>query len=530
MFILLFKKQMTEMFRNYFVNRKTGKLRSRPQIFLFIALFVGLLALISSAFFGVARSFATALVFTDYEWLYYALLGFIAVALGVFGSVFNTYSMLYLAKDNDLLLSMPIRPSTLLGSRMASAYVLSIIYEAIVYIPAMIEYLKLSPATAANIILPSLNLFISGFAVLALTCFFGWIIAVISRKISNKNIITVVLSLVFFFGYYFVMYKFQALMSLVLNYAEKTAEVVKKYAYPFYLFGRANTGEIIPFILFAIIAFGLFLIALLIMSRTFIKLATANKGLKKKEYNSSALKTRSVKRALFMKEIRRFTGTPVYMLNSGLGMLIAPVASVIALVKGDVLRAALVNQAGEYRALIPALIVTAVCMVCAMDNLTAPSVSLEGKAIWVIRSMPAETKSVLAAKIKLHVILNLIPAEISALLLGIAFGCTAPEIVLVMLAAAAFILMTACAGLMLNLLKPDLNWTSEVIPVKQDPPLLFSMLFGFITAVLSVPVAYVLMFAGSLAGLAAITAVYFIAAVILYRWINTKGVKLFDRL
>ena len=37
-----------------------------------------------------------------------ALMGLLAILLGAFGSVFNTYSGLYLSKDNDLLLSMPI--------------------------------------------------------------------------------------------------------------------------------------------------------------------------------------------------------------------------------------------------------------------------------------------------------------------------------------------------------------------------------------------------------------------------------------
>ena len=32
----------------------------------------------------------------------------IALALGIFGSVFNTFASLYQAKDNDLLLSLPI--------------------------------------------------------------------------------------------------------------------------------------------------------------------------------------------------------------------------------------------------------------------------------------------------------------------------------------------------------------------------------------------------------------------------------------
>ena len=41
-------------------------------------------------------------------WLYFALMALLAMLLGAFGSVFNTYSGLYLSKDNDLLLSMPI--------------------------------------------------------------------------------------------------------------------------------------------------------------------------------------------------------------------------------------------------------------------------------------------------------------------------------------------------------------------------------------------------------------------------------------
>ena len=42
------------------------------------------------------------------DWLYFTLMGLVAIFLGAFGSVFNTYSSLYLAKDNDLLLSLPI--------------------------------------------------------------------------------------------------------------------------------------------------------------------------------------------------------------------------------------------------------------------------------------------------------------------------------------------------------------------------------------------------------------------------------------
>ena len=59
-------------------------------------------------------------------WLYFALMGLLAVLLGAFGSVFNTYSGLYLAKDNDLLLSMPIPVNTLMASRLLSVYLMGL--------------------------------------------------------------------------------------------------------------------------------------------------------------------------------------------------------------------------------------------------------------------------------------------------------------------------------------------------------------------------------------------------------------------
>ena len=50
--------------------------------------------------------------------LYYALIIRIAVFMGVFGSVFNTYSSLYKAKDNDLLLSLPVPVGDILVVRL----------------------------------------------------------------------------------------------------------------------------------------------------------------------------------------------------------------------------------------------------------------------------------------------------------------------------------------------------------------------------------------------------------------------------
>ena len=52
------------------------------------------------------------------DWLYFGFAGTLALGIALLGSVFASQSQLYDAKDNALLLSMPIPPGKILMSRM----------------------------------------------------------------------------------------------------------------------------------------------------------------------------------------------------------------------------------------------------------------------------------------------------------------------------------------------------------------------------------------------------------------------------
>lgn len=115
----LLKKQITEIFRGYFFNPKTGKRRSGGATaamlccfgFLMIAVLGGMFALLSYVLCAPLRA-------AGLGWMYFAMMGLLASFFGVFGSVFNTYAGLYLANDDDLLLSMPIPIRTILCARL----------------------------------------------------------------------------------------------------------------------------------------------------------------------------------------------------------------------------------------------------------------------------------------------------------------------------------------------------------------------------------------------------------------------------
>ena len=70
----------------------------------FVFFFVVMVVVLGGMFTFLSFSLCGGLTMAGMGWLYFLLMGMIAIVLGAFGSVFNTYSGLYLAKDNDLLL------------------------------------------------------------------------------------------------------------------------------------------------------------------------------------------------------------------------------------------------------------------------------------------------------------------------------------------------------------------------------------------------------------------------------------------
>ena len=51
--------------------------------------------------------------------------------LVAFGSVFNTDAGLYLLKDNNLLLAMPIPVAALVGSHLIGVYLMGLLYSVV---------------------------------------------------------------------------------------------------------------------------------------------------------------------------------------------------------------------------------------------------------------------------------------------------------------------------------------------------------------------------------------------------------------
>lgn len=467
---ILIKKQFYESFRSYFVDLKTQTARSKGKTVLRFVLFGLLMLFLCGAFFAVASLLGHSLIPNGGAGLYFSFMGIIAILFGTFGSVFNTFATLYLSKDNDLLLSMPIPPKKILLSRMALCFGLALLYSGTVWLPA-IAYSWIFHPSALSVIFGIVLLFVIVFFVTAITCALGWVVALISTKLKNKSILAVILAIGFFIIYYSFSARFTSILEAVANNAEKIGQGMKLWANPLWQLGEAAAGKIVPMLIFTGITAVLFFLCYLVLSRSFAKIVSKSTAGGKKNAKRRDGKTHSARGALYLRELKRFTASPTYMLNCGFGIAILLILPIVALVKKNALSGlleAIFAMTPEAKSFVPLALLFALGMIAVIDVITTPSVSLEGKTLWQIRSLPVSSQQVLRAKLDLHFSLNVVPMLLSAVVIGICLRINAWELLCVCVLLAVIVRLIGDFGLMVNLKHPNLNWTTETMPIKQS--------------------------------------------------------------
>ncbi len=529
----LIKKQFMELFRGYFVDQKTGKARTKSRTVLLFIVFGFLFVFLGGTFFGLSAALGAPLFSLGLEWLYFALVALIATFLGVFGSVFNTYSSLYLSKDNELLISLPIPPGRILLSRMLSVYLLGLLYSGIVWIPAVIYYfIAGAPSVTAIILCVVLTFFLAGF-VMVLTCFFGWLVAMISVRLKNKSFVIVILSVVLIGAYYYVSFQFTSLLERVIENSQALAENVRKYMNYYYQLGRGATGEILPALLFIGITAALMAVTVWILSRTFIRIATKTPASRKAVYREKRTAQKGILGTLLTREVRRFTKSPTYMLNCGFGIFLMPVLIVLAAVKHADLKM-LVSEVGEgfpILNIVPVAVYAVLALLVAMNIISTPSVSLEGKNIWILQTLPVRGADVMKAKLLTHVLLNGVPGVITAVLLTLLLGGGILGALFSALAIAAFTLFTGAAGLTLGLRHANLTWTNEAYVIKQSMIVLVMMFGGWILGMgLAAPYIALMYLLPPWVYLAILTVFFCGLSAPLLHWLTHRGGASFEKL
>lgn len=529
---VLVKKQLGEVFRSYFYDAKKNKMRSKAAIAgWFVFFFVIMVGMLGGMFTGLSLTLCGGLTEAGMGWLYFVLMGGIAIVLGAFGSVFNTYSSLYLAKDNDLLLSLPIPVKTIMTARLINVYLLGAMYSATALLPTLIVYWATTGITAAKAVCGLMLLGIVTLIVLLLSCALGWAVAKISLRLKNKSFVTVLVSIAFIGAYYFFYFRANDLIKDILLNAEVYGARIKGAARGLYLFGRIGEGDWLGAAVYAAVTAALFAAVWIVMSRSFLNIATATGATAKAWYVEKPMRKKSLFGALLGKEFARFAASPNYMLNCGLSTLLLPALGVLLLIKGREICAAVGSLLSAFPDSAAVLACAMLCLVSSMNDMAVPAVSLEGKSLWIPQSLPIPPGTALRAKAAVQLILTEIPLLFAAVCAAAVVPASPLLRVLICLTPLIYAAFSALSGVTLGVRMPLLSWTDETAPIKQSGAVAVAV-FG--SWGISIAVAGLYLLIGYKIGAAPyllIFAVLFAAAALfLLRWLDRKGSRIFSEL
>ena len=469
------------------------------------------------------------------EWFYFTLVAIVSFALCFIGSIFATQNLIFAAKDNSILIPLPIKPAYILMCRVGTLLILDYALQALVFLPALLVWIINGQVTAVGLILFVLSSFLLPLLSLTLACLVGWLVALVTSKMRRKNIFTLVLSLSFLAAYFYVYMNVTKYMNLLVERGAEIAEAVRKAIFPMYHFGLAAAEQrVISFIIFALCAAVPFVLMVLVLSTNFVKLSTSNKSANKKIYRQKALTLSGTGVALVKRELRHYLSNPLYIMNATLGSFAMIAIAVVMLVKPSLVT----NLILQYSAVVPGLssgflAVAALTLLSAMNTTTAPSVSLEGKSLWIVKSLPLKTRDILLGKLHMHMLVCGIPVLIA----GVACAVSLPllslaEVALIIVVPVIMTVAVGLLGLCANIMFPRLDWTNEIQPIKQSASVMITMM-GAMAFVIAAFLVY--MFALSRVMslntfMLICAAALIILSALMLRYITTTGSRRFNEL
>lgn len=464
----------------FFASMTQGKKKKNKSVagkVLLVLLFAFVIVYLVAAMFALFVGVSMETAGTDGEYLPFSIALLVALALTLFGSIFPTKTQIFDSKDNELLLSLPVKPKYIFTSRLVFLLIINYMLESFVMIPAIICVGIFIGYTPLGFIFTLLVFLLIPFLTLSVSALIAWIISLIASKVKNKTVITVALFVLFFGAYMY-------LMGMV-GYSSGSGEI-ENIDYSgmkdvFLIGWGANAmtyGSWLDFILFlasCLIPAGL---AYYLLNRSFVKIITTKRGRVKVKYKEKKEKAEGVLMALIKKEMKRFVSSSAYMINEGMGIIMMIIFTVMMGVSfGDL--SSLV-EGTELEFLVEPIILMILGFGASMIMISAPSISLEDKHLWIVQSLPVRPCQALFAKVCAHVIIATPSSVICSVIMSVMFKVSVIGSIGIVLALCAMNVFFAYFGLLLGLLFPKFDWQNENVAVKQGFAIFGAMFGGMI--------------------------------------------------
>ena len=459
-----------------------------------------IIAVIAIAFgFMMVFSFGLAMVMgfqmeqKDCLWLFFPMAVTSSLVFSLIGTVFAAQSYLFDAHDNELLLSMPIPPSGVLLSRMIALYLLNFVYTNMLYLPVGVAFALFHGFGFVSGVYYFFSVLLIPAAVTALASLVGFFFGRLAAKIPNKNILTVILGFSAIALMSVVIIRFGDILEVLMNEIDKLANAVARVLPPAVWYGEAtaygseasfltNIAGILPALAITLLPAWL---VFKYLSKRFLTIVTRKTAMKKKKYERKPLKATNVQLALIKKELGYFFSMPSYVMNAGMSTIMALLLGVGIILRGDVIMKWLpLTFRDASSSLVGLAIGSSLALSCTLNDVTAPTISLEGRTIWILKSTPLNPMKVFFAKALLAPVVSLPGVCFTAIASAVKLHLPIQDILFIWFIPILACLFSGFLGVCVNLKLPRFDWTNEITVIKQSLSVIFTLLLSmFLTSI-----------------------------------------------
>lgn len=462
------------------------------------------------------------------------LMSAMAAAAGLVFTAFAAQGVVFGGRDADLLLSMPVSAFTVLLAKLTALYLENLAFCVFLVLPAGAAWLWFGGGGGALFVLRLIigTLFLAMLpTVLSLAA--GFVLSWLGGRFANRRAVNLLLYGLMMAAVFFLAIRLNLSVSALMagTMGADISGAFTGWGIPFRLFQRGVCGDWETLAMFCLLNLLPILLAAWLFARNYQSVLTglSSHG-RRPTYRLGRLRASGRRRALLRKEAARYFGTPIYLFNTSIGLILLVIGGVAAAVMGGRLREHLALAGLGDFPLLP-LSAAVIGFMLSTVAITGSSVSLEGENLWIIKEAPVSAQEALDAKAGFHLLLACPCTLTGAAGLTWGLGLSLTEGAALLASGLAFACFTALMGLAVNLLFPKLDAVNDMVVVKQSAAAMLSTFGGMAAALACGGLVWGLSeLIGGLAALAICAAVFLLGSGILLRWLHTGGAKRFMEL
>ena len=460
----------------------------------------------------------------------------------VIEGVYKTGSLLFNCKDDQLLLSLPIKRSTVLFVRIFKFYVFELIFNTIWLLPVMIAYIRWAESINWTYYLVSIiMLFLLPVIPIVLSCIIGAITSSLSSRFKYKNATQIIISMIVCVGIIYLSMNLEGIYKYIIAHATSINDLIAKVYYPAGVYADLIVKfDIVKLLIFIGVNLIIFILGVLVLSKFYFKINSRLKKIttsRKVKIDNLSIKSQSSIVSLVKKELNTFFKTPVFIVNAGFSLVLFILISIGLCLKFNDILPMLIDKNGfgfdknVVMNNLSLLIFVLISFTAFTTSITNSVISLEGRNINILKSLPIKTKNILMSKIYSSLVLTTPILIIGDIILFIRFSISPVEAILLLILSILLPLVSHFIGLITNLKYPKLDWENQAEVVKQSTSSFISVLMGMLLMFITVLVVLTLI--GKISSLIILilaVIIYVLINLILYVYLVKKGVKLFNEL